>query len=352
MATTPATFLATSMATLVVHSVLWGIFSTFGCTSIFLLLRKAREDHRDRMLGALVRSPLFMATVILMCTVTTHWAIIVARLFVAFFQFKGGAAPFEYLATPSQPTEVALTALNVASVVICDLMVITRTWIIWGKDNRVVIFPLISTVGLTTCSISIIYQYSRYTSGEDIYSSALGRWITGGYVLTLTSDRRSAGMIAYRILSTSRAMRRGATAGGRSVIEALSIFIESAALYAVWVVFFFIAYQTKWSVNVLANDCLPPISGISLMLITLRISLGWTRSSGPTVPSPPSMDATSTGRGGPVFARGVQGERPQDVYPLHAISLNVTKTVEQETDYGLSARDLKDIKNTTEFADV
>ncbi|KAI0769075.1 hypothetical protein BD413DRAFT_493603 [Trametes elegans] len=353
----PISILASNLGTVCVESALWGVFFVLSITSLVLLVRRHQENSAPGCVSkTFLKSPLFIASVVLLCTVTAHWIIVVQRLFDAFVHHKDGTAPVEYFTRLSEPTEVALTALNVVSVVICDSMMIARIWIIWGRSVHVIVFPVITTIGLTVCSVEITYQYSRYHS-EDLYQSTLGHWITAGYVLTLSTNFYGTGIIAYRIISTSKALKHGMQAmGGRSIMEALTIFVESAALYAAWVMFFFVAYQAQWSINVLANDCLPAISGISLMLITLRISLGWARGPGPSTPPSGSVfaDAEGVRWRGPVFAHSaVTGMRSQDrdVYPLHAIALNVSKTVEQETDYALSQRDVTDSKANSDLAD-
>ncbi|KAI0358043.1 hypothetical protein OH77DRAFT_1398086 [Trametes cingulata] len=331
--------LETNLATVCVESAFWGIFFVLATTSLVLFVQRFKDrEGPSYSYAKLWRSPLFVASCLLLGTVTAHWIVLVRRLFIAFTVFEGGTQPTLFFASLREPTEVVLTALNVVSVVICDLMVIARTWIIWNKATWVVVFPAVTTVGLTVCSITITYLFSQYSSGEDLYQSTLGHWVTAGYILTISTNIYGTGMISYRIFTTSKALKHGIRAsGGKSIMEALSIFIESAALYAVWGLFFFVTYQAKLSINVLANDCLPAVSGISLMLITLRISLGWAHRA-------PSSSANASGAvpsigGGGGHGPGVvlsRGARQGDGYPLRTIALNVTRTVEQQSDYAIS----------------
>ncbi|KAI0369168.1 hypothetical protein BV20DRAFT_415741 [Pilatotrama ljubarskyi] len=328
--------LATNLATVCVESAFWGIFFVLAMTSIILFVQRSRNREGPSYSSTkLWRSPLFIASCLLLGTVTAHWIVLVRRLFIAFIDFEGGTQPIVFFASLREPTEVVLTALNVVSVVICDLMMIARTWVIWNKSIRVVIFPILTTIGLTVCSITITYLFSQYDSGEDLYQSTLGHWVTAGYVLTISTNVYGTGMISYRILSTSKALKHGIRAsGGRSIMEALSIFIESAALYAVWGLFFFVTYQAKLSINVLANDCLPAVSGISLMLITLRISLGWAHRAPSSANASGAVPSIGGGSPGVVLSRG---GRPSDGYPLRTIALNVTRTVEQQADYAIGS---------------
>ncbi|KAI0365486.1 hypothetical protein BV20DRAFT_954147 [Pilatotrama ljubarskyi] len=336
----PISVLATNLATVCVESALWGVFFVLGVTTLVLLVRRTSEIRVQvrsprrlrRPVGRrLWRTPLFVASCILLCTVTAHWLLMVYRLFGAFVYFKGGSQPTEYFASLRDPTEVALTALNVISVVICDLMVIARTWVIWSRALWVVIFPATTTVGLAVCSSVITYLFSQYDSDEDLYASTLGRWITAGCFLTIGTNVYGTAMISYRILSTNRALNPELrTAGSRSITGALAIFVESAALYATWALLFFATYQAKSSINVLMNDCLPAVSGISLMLITVRIGLGWSHRRTDHLDSSSHAWAPSVFEGGtraPAAAhRDIGGDTG---FELHAIALEVARKAEQ-----------------------
>ena len=115
-----------------------------------------------------------------------------------------------------------------------------------------------------------------------------------------------------------------------------------------WTLFFFITYIKKSIVNGLANDCFPPVSGIALMLITVRVGLGWAHRSDRSAQNQSVSVASSA------YSRSVP--RVQEALPMHAINLRVSKTVEQETetDYGLpgmgSDRDTNSVKHAPGLA--
>ena len=71
-------------------------------------------------------------------------------------------------------------------------------------------------------------------------------------------------------------------------------------------------------------------SGIALMLITVRVGLGWAHRSDRSAGGSQHVSASSFIRS--AFSRP---ERHRESLPMHAISLNVSTTVERETDYGL-----------------
>lgn len=123
------------------------------------------------------------------------------------------------------------------------------------------------------------------------------------------------------------------------------IFIESAALYtyvaftsllfqlyptharshhSAWTLFFLVSYSSNSLLEAFAFHCIPAATGISFMLIIVRVGLGfhWSPASGSGI--------------GTRASTRKQPARPEEGYPpVRMISLNVTRTVERETDFAL-----------------
>ncbi|TFK90161.1 hypothetical protein K466DRAFT_597204 [Polyporus arcularius HHB13444] len=340
----PVTVLQANLATICFSSALYGIFFVLAVTSLAITVRRHREESavhaptsatlksRFRFAGPWT-SPLFIATIILLLVISADWIVTVARLFNAFFGFETGSNPTAYYSDFSQPTAIALNALTVVAVLVCDLMLIYRTWIIWNRRHWVVVLPLITTTALTAASIAITYLYSALTPQR---AAALSHFITGGCVLTLSTNIYCTGMIVYRLVAANRRMNGHIVhgSGARSIIKAMSIFVESAALYAAWTIFFFVEFQAGSGISAFANACMPFVAGISLSLITVRVALGWAHRSRSSAPSA----GESVGNSFPVSG----SNRRADTYPLRAIRLNVSTAVEQETDFAINGQEDKE----------
>ncbi|RDX48183.1 hypothetical protein OH76DRAFT_680989 [Lentinus brumalis] len=345
-----------NLATVCVQSALYGVFFVLAVTSLVVLIARHKREHAPSQLPTgtsqsqvvllgLWKSPLFIATVILLLTITANWCLIVYRAFQAFIHFQGGTNPAGFYIDVANPTALTLNAIPTVTVVTCDSMVIYRTWVIWNRRNAVAVLPTLTTISLTVCSIMIVFIIGKDKSTQ---SPNLTPWLYAAYTLTFmyvvspysgtftvilmgvvnSNNIYGTGMIVYKITAANRALRRvGSISGGMKVQGTLGILIESAALYASWTLFFFITYLTKSTVNALANDCFPPVSGIALMLITVRVGLGWAHSAGG------SQQVSGTSFIRSAFSRPERG--PRESLPMHAISLKVSTTVERETDYGL-----------------
>lgn len=306
-----------NLATVAVESLLYGIFLVLDLTSITLLFTREASFS----LGAartssfvVMRRPMFIGAVILLVSITGHWICTVVRLFDAFVNFEGGQQALKYYADLSQVTEVVKTGFLTGSVVTGDAMIIYRLWVVWGFNYRVIMFPLGTLVGLTVCGVGITYQFAMYTPGQDVFATVAGRWITSDCVFTLLTNVYSSSMIAWYIYTTHKA---SSAIGGSSMMSILAIFIESAAIYTTWTIFFMITYLTKTNIQFNTVDFWPEAAGIAFSLINVRIGLGWAQKAGISS----TLGGSSGGRGS---ARGTE-------IPLHPLTINISQAIVKDS---------------------
>ncbi|KAK7058220.1 hypothetical protein R3P38DRAFT_2681330 [Favolaschia claudopus] len=254
-----------SLATVALESCFYGGFLVLAIMSMCLLVRR-----RARWL-----SPTFLGAIGMCITITAHWIITVDRSFQAFLFFQNGTYPLGFYGDLSQITEVVKSAFCLTTLIIGDTIIIHRLWIIWDKRLIVVIFPMLSLLGLVVCSVGITYQFTRDKTGQSVFLSDASRWITSDAVFTICTNIYSTTFISWRMWKVGRGMQPigGIRIQARSSV--LAIIVESAAIYTTWSIFFFATYQSKSNLQFIAIDCLPAITGIACMLIHVRIGLGW-----------------------------------------------------------------------------
>ncbi|KAJ7829310.1 hypothetical protein B0H14DRAFT_2366689 [Mycena olivaceomarginata] len=253
-----------SLVTVALESCFYGVYLVLAVTSIALLLsRKARSKY----IGSIYLSPMFIGAIGLFLSITAHWILTIDRSFLAFIYFENGTFPLGFYGDLSQLTETVKTGFLMAASAVGDALIIHRLWIVWGRNKYVIIFPLLTLAGLSACGAGITYQFTQYKPGQDVFLSEAGRWITSNAVFTFSQTRA---IKAYR--GTGSRSLQFLTNGLQSV---LAIIVESAALYTAWGIFFFATYQSRSNLQFIAVDCWPAITGISCMLIHVRVGLGW-----------------------------------------------------------------------------
>ncbi|KAJ6464060.1 hypothetical protein C8R45DRAFT_507451 [Mycena sanguinolenta] len=308
-----------NMATVALESFFYGTFFVLFIISVSLLVsRYVQDGRRGGKKSSLLVSPLFIGAIALFITVTSHWIITVDRAFLAFFHFEDGTFPLGFYGDLSQITEVVKTGFLMASLTIGDLLIIHRLWTVWGHNKYIVIFPLCTLMGLTACGVGITYQFTQYHPGQNVFLSEAGRWITsdavftlwyggrhvrghrGAQVLLFSTNVYSTVLISWHIWRTSRQIR---PYGGQNMASVLSIVLESAAIYTSWTLFFFVSYQSQSNLQFIAVDCWPAMSGISCMLIHVRVGMRGAQKSiqsssiaPATLPAPPQPFSVSITR--------------------------------------------------------
>ncbi|KAH9896050.1 hypothetical protein C8Q73DRAFT_665064 [Cubamyces lactineus] len=319
-----------NLALACVESAFYGIFFVLATTSLAVLV--GRHSKRSSSLGGpsapsskpFWRSPLLIATVMLLMTVTAHWILTVRRLFEAFLYHTGGGEPTTYYLTVEASTQVASTAFVVSSVIIGDLVLTYRIWVVWDRRLSMIVFPTLCTLSYVAMGISVIQLFAIYTPHESIFVHAAQRRIITTAALTLSTNIYGTVSIAYHIWTSNRAIKHEGTSFTKGLPEALVIFIESAALYTFWTLFFLVSYSSNSLLEAFAFHCIPAATGLSFTLIIARIGLGWSRVAGDDAELAPG-------------SRWALPQGQDSTYPLRVITVNVRRTVEQEAvpDYSL-----------------
>ncbi|KIY50807.1 hypothetical protein FISHEDRAFT_37920 [Fistulina hepatica ATCC 64428] len=266
-----------NLATFALESVFYGIFLVLACLSVGLQLIRNSSPTRSgsskmRLSLSAFKRPMTIGAVLLVLVVTAHWLCTVIRSFDAFVYFYGGTQPLLYYADLAQTTEVVKTGLIISSILICDSFIIYRLWLVYDYNYWVIILPCMSWSGLVACGVGVTYQFSQYYIGLNVFNSSAGRWITSDCVLTLFTNIYSTILISYRIWSS---YKRVGSMAGSSLLPALTIFVESAAITTIWAIFFLVSYEAKSNLQFTAVDVFAEISGIAFMMIHVRVGMGW-----------------------------------------------------------------------------
>ncbi|KAI0372527.1 hypothetical protein BV20DRAFT_939651 [Pilatotrama ljubarskyi] len=329
-----------NLALACIESLLYGIFFVLAMTSLAVLVgrhtnRSSSFSGRSYSSERLWTSPLFIATMCLLMTVTSHWLITVRRAFDAFLYYEGGQAPMKYYLIVEAPTQVVGSAFVVATVIVGDIILTYRIWTVWDRRWTMIVFPALCTVAYTALGTSMVQLFASYGYGESIFMTAARRRVTTTSALTLATNLYGTGNCLLLIdCVPDMVQQQNSQAWSHFRIsrysqltrsqEALVIFIESAAFYTFWTLFFVVSFSADSLLEQFAFHCIPAATGISFMLIVVRVGLGfhWSQIAG-AVP------------GFVAGARRAPMRKPSIPFPPRAITLNVTRTIEQETDYAL-----------------
>ncbi|PIL25599.1 hypothetical protein GSI_11347 [Ganoderma sinense ZZ0214-1] len=182
----------TAVAISTSFAVLYGLFLTLAVVSVYLLLRRG---VRRRPLTAI---QLFAVTALLVST-TTHWAVVVLERFGGLLSHP---ATVTVLSNKEAflPEECVGTATLTVNLVLSDVVVWWRVWVLW-KDSRVLyrrIVPVCAGVLLVATFVTgtVDTNFACHAKGGFMYEgSPVG---TAVLVLSLATNLAATTLTAYK----------------------------------------------------------------------------------------------------------------------------------------------------------
>ncbi|KAJ7695328.1 hypothetical protein B0H14DRAFT_3042359 [Mycena olivaceomarginata] len=261
------TLSSVNLATLAIGSVFYSMYSVLFAISMYLLLRRHTATNPSRKAASVFTSVIFLSAIVLFLVVTGHWTMIVYRAFHAFLSFQNGSETELFYLNNIQLTYRAMNILTTTSIVIGDALIIHRLWVVWAKSRLVVVFPICSVIafivgsGISTHCVEL---------SRTIFSDP---WLTASIIMTLVNNIYCTALISWRIWATTKL---SIASDGINLRKFLPILVESAGIYAFWVIFFTVTYQTNSNLGSSVLETAPAIIGIVNALIHTRVGLGWT----------------------------------------------------------------------------
>ncbi|KAJ6544182.1 hypothetical protein B0H19DRAFT_1380497 [Mycena capillaripes] len=264
------TLLTANLAVVVLESFLYGIYVIMASCALYFMVTR----HRERLSGTSwfsrsnLLSPVALGALALFITVTIHWLLNVARIFLAFRHWDDGPGPRIFYSNFSHITEVLKYGLIVTSFIIGDSLLIHRLWVVSGFRPGIIVVPVITLMGLLTFGVGLAYQVSTYTSNDNMFQAAYRRWTTGVCICCLCTTAYTTGCIWYKLWNVSRALE---SFGVTSLTTIFRIFADSAAFFATFSLFHLLSYLCGSNVQFIILDCMPVVLGISNLLVQIRL---------------------------------------------------------------------------------
>ncbi|KAL6299938.1 hypothetical protein BKA93DRAFT_741548 [Sparassis latifolia] len=276
-----------NLASVPLVSLFYGIFVVFFCTSSYLMVRRqGRLNVGTSRLKSIWKMPLFIAGILLFITITGHWILLVHRSFMAFVYFDGGASPLDFYMNVGAVTAIAEIVFLVSTLTIENAVIVYRLWIIWKHNKYVMIIPVCSFLVNVACHVVVVYQYAQYHMGQNVFGASIGRWVTIDYVCSLCTNLYCCVLIVWRLWRVSH---RSEPVVGTCMLWTLSVFIESAAFDVALLIVSMVLYELGLNVQYIIGVMMSPLSGITFMLINVRVGMGYAMHSqeedvnGPTI---------------------------------------------------------------------
>ncbi|KAJ7106518.1 hypothetical protein C8R44DRAFT_987224 [Mycena epipterygia] len=261
---TPSSILAGT----VLASVFYGIYFNLFLTSTYLMVRRSQAANAS----PLYKSTAFLLGCSLFLVVTADYLVSVAKIFLAFIFFEGGTAAKAFFGDAGrkveQPTEVAANTLSVVSILLSDLMVMYRLWIISNRNKLAIALPTLTLVGVTVCGIILVIN------ARNARNIALVVSLTPLFVFTLITNFYCTGAIFWRLWTITKDFTPTSDGKHSNIRDFLFMIIESAAVYTSWALIYAVLHEINSPVQYVFFTAMPPLGGIANALIQVRMALG------------------------------------------------------------------------------
>ncbi|KAK7682360.1 hypothetical protein QCA50_014565 [Cerrena zonata] len=227
-----------------------------------------KQGYRTRI------SKYFIATLaVSFVSITMHLAADLARVAVAFTSHPDNAQfANQYYGVVNNRLNVLKMTGYIITTITMDFLIVFRTYVIWSRDWRVILFPCVLCCADIAKSIWIVWSTSLFANPPASGFFAPSSQLLAFFALTLGLNFICTSLIVFKIATAHRLLNRFQTAAtsSRRLTDTLALVIESALLYSLLLfVALVLAIARSHALYIIFN-MLPPTIGIVFLYVILR----------------------------------------------------------------------------------
>ncbi|KAJ7868890.1 hypothetical protein B0H13DRAFT_2351183 [Mycena leptocephala] len=288
-----------SLIALVIETLNIGISTTLSAATAQLILKKKWNNLNRHLLTTL-------GLIWALCV--AHWIIDIVRATQGFIDAPEGAIAYYELV--SNPLEAAKDGVYITVTLVADHFMIYRVFVVWNRNRLIVILPILLWIGGAISGYTVTHLLLLAGDGN-LFISTLAPWALTFFTMSLSLNVICTFLIAGRIM-WSHTRVRNMRLGNSYVVTALTVLLESAAMYSLSLTVLLVLYDLGLNSQYIVLDWTTSLIGIAFSLIIYRLAMV----------SENSTVSVSTARS--------RQEGINATYPLTAV--NVTRFVEVNHD--------------------
>ncbi|PBK65269.1 hypothetical protein ARMSODRAFT_961276 [Armillaria solidipes] len=228
------------------------------------------------------RNVLFVVLFVMYTLATVHLAFR-WKLVRSSFVIHGPEHLFVYMALASRNTLSARATYSVTSsinILITDCIMIWRCWTFWNRKWRMIIVPMLCTIGGTIFNVFYIIR-NLDALGTHPFQDVIGGtdWAIAYYSMTLSTTIICTALILYPMLTAERPS--GPKTNLYTYHRVIAILIESSALYAFSLILLLVYLVRDDLTAPYPQVILSSVTGIAPTPIVARVALGQARPEDP-----------------------------------------------------------------------
>ncbi|KAF8532087.1 hypothetical protein JB92DRAFT_2844416 [Gautieria morchelliformis] len=274
-----------SLLSLCIESIFWGLLLCLCMITVFLLLQKKSSIRKY------VPRLVLVTLMFILCTM--HVGLDFARVSNAFFEFSS-QGPISYLENMTDTLYRFKYGVLFVQIFLGDLLIISRSFVLWNKNYYVVLGPTIMAVGTLVAAGGALHAMSDSPSNLT-FDQQVQMWITASYTLALATKTTCLFLVMFRV----RQIHSTITANVNrhvTVYTLMVVLVESglAALLAAMILL--ITFVSRLNAHVIMCDVLSPITGLTVTAIVLGMTTKLSTPNPPASPTRPNWNRYSMPR--------------------------------------------------------
>ncbi|KAF7976758.1 hypothetical protein HWV62_5750 [Athelia sp. TMB] len=236
---------ATVLFAVLISTLAYGVAVCLFTQSVVTIVRKQRLTGQN----------------VLAIWVNFYWAILV---------YPEG--PHAYLALIRDPRKTAIQTGQVGAIMLADLLIVYRTFMLWGGSFYVIIIPCMTFLATFVAGVMFIHvEHIVINASADIFEAAITAWTISFLLCSFATTLYSTSLIAYKLWRADRNIRENGissrpSAGHRVMI----ILIESAAVYSTMHLLYAILYLVKSNIEATPSFLEASVASITSSMISIR----------------------------------------------------------------------------------
>jgi len=256
-----------------IETVLWGINCVLFSGVCFVLLKRTGRKgiNSGWILG--------ITSVVLFAMVTVHVGISLRQLLEAFVNIPSGSSPLYstlYWIDETNRLAVVKDYIYNYTVFIQDLILIWRMYIVWGKNWKICVIPVL--VELVHTGVATAGTVLLAKPGANPESPVLSKLGVAGWSLDLAVNISVTAAIAGRLwfMGMKVSSISSSRQGYNPYLTSILTIVESGALFAVVTMVLLVLYEVGSPLALTVIDVATQLATTTPLLIIVRVGLGLT----------------------------------------------------------------------------
>ncbi|KAJ7238713.1 hypothetical protein C8J57DRAFT_1727601 [Mycena rebaudengoi] len=261
-----AVLLHGTLIEVLLHGKLLCFYSCLFCMTLYAMIFKVLHKTNVALLAAIVGMYLLSAIhVVCRC-------VIISNAFIA--SSASPATTAVYLIQPPLGLSIAGATVSTTNTLIADCVLIWRCWVVWNRNWKIIVLPLICTCVGAGLGYKSIHEQAAYIINPNLDRNKYVDYGTPYFALSLVTTSLATIFIVFRIITMTDPAARKA----RGYTRAIEIMVESAALYSISLIVFlpFLVQKASFDSGY-PQAFITQLTGICPTLIVARVSFGHAR---------------------------------------------------------------------------